>query len=39
MFDAHISSADWSPYQVDADTDGDGLYDDYSSANLLWADY
>jgi hypothetical protein len=25
-------------FVVDADTDGDGLYDDYSSGTMLWAD-
>jgi hypothetical protein len=36
---ARLTFLDISTYQVDADTDGDGLYDDYSSGNLLWADY
>jgi hypothetical protein len=35
---ALLSFLDVSSYQVDADTDGDGEYDDYSSGQQFWAD-
>jgi hypothetical protein len=36
---ARLTYVNATQFQVVADTDGDGLYDDYSSGNLLWADY
>jgi hypothetical protein len=36
---ARLTFVDVTQFRVDADTDGDGAYDDYSSNNVLWTDY
>jgi hypothetical protein len=36
---ARLTYVNATQFMVDADTDGDGSYDDYNSGNLLWADY
>ena len=35
---ARMIVLDSETFQVDADTDGDGFFDDYSSDTLYWAD-
>ena len=35
---ARLNFLSATEFLVEADTDGDGLYDDYSSGTLLWSD-